>query len=112
MEKSVSKKVFGCIACVALTVLCSACFERTIFPAQPIGADGEFVFVEDIDDILTDPSLTPDQQSDALRAIGIESQTLIDSLVEDGLGTPVAPPPVDDGGGDGGDGGDGGGDGG
>ena len=106
MKLNDSRKMFGYAVLVAAVALTSGCFERTIFPAQPLSADGEFLFVEDIQDVLDDPNMTPEQQGDALRALGIESQSLIDALVEDGLNTSAATPPTDEGEGDEGDGGD------
>ncbi len=75
--------------------------ERTVFANQPTDPEGELLYFEDIDEITQDPTLLPDGMRNALRLLGIESEDLINAIVEDGLGATSPPVATDDGGGDG-----------
>ncbi|MEE9293415.1 MAG: hypothetical protein V3W34_00415 [Phycisphaerae bacterium] len=72
--------------------------ERTIFPEQATNADGALLFIEDLQDVTEDANLLSDTMEDALSALGIESEDLVEAIVEDGLDapTPSSPTPDDD----------------
>ncbi len=71
--------------------------ERTVFPNQATDSNGDLLFVEDLEDIAQDTDLLPDEMADDLRELGLESQDLIDDIVEEGLGPPAPTVPnVDD----------------
>ncbi|UCG17790.1 MAG: hypothetical protein JSV19_07115 [Phycisphaerales bacterium] len=56
--------------------------QRTSFPFAATGDDGSGLFFEDIQEILLDASLTPEQKRDALRDdLGIEDEDLLDALL-------------------------------
>jgi len=59
--------------------------ERTIFPTQITDADGNPIFVQDIQAITQNPDLTTDDMTTALRGLGIESDELIQAIIADGL---------------------------
>ena len=54
---------------------------RSDFPNAARGANGQVVFVEDVDAIIGDATLTADQRRDALRELGIEDEDLIEALL-------------------------------
>lgn len=76
-------------ACGLLTI------QRTEFPDQLENADGQPIFVEDVLDIIQDPSLTADAQRSALQGLGITNQDFIDAIVDTGIDN--TPPAMDDG---------------
>ncbi|MCP4251465.1 MAG: hypothetical protein GY778_30890 [bacterium] len=55
--------------------------ERTSYPTSVSNADGEPYFVEDVDDILNDALLSPEDKAQALRDLGIEDEDLIEALL-------------------------------
>ena len=56
--------------------------ERTRYPTAVRSADGGSYFVEDVDAILNEPNMTPDERAQALRDLGIEDVDLIEALLK------------------------------
>ena len=57
--------------------------QRTDFPFAATGDSGH-IYRDDIDKILNDATLTPDQKRQALRDLGIEDEDLLDALLAGG----------------------------
>ena len=72
--------------------------ERTLFPNQAADPEGRPLFIEDLQEITADTSRSPEMTAEELRNLGIESEELIDAIVEDGLGARRAPKAPDAGG--------------
>ncbi|NOS99444.1 MAG: hypothetical protein HOP29_02330 [Phycisphaerales bacterium] len=60
-------------------------FRRDVFAGQPLNADGEPIYVDDLRAITQDADLSDDEMVDALRQLGIENEALIDAIIADGL---------------------------
>lgn len=58
---------------------------RSTFLTQFVDADGNPLSLEDLQEITTDPDLTPDQMARELRNLGLLDEELIDAIVENGL---------------------------
>ena len=58
---------------------------RSTFLTQFVDADGNPLSLEDLQEITTDPDLTPDQMARELRNLGLADEELIDAIVENGL---------------------------
>lgn len=56
--------------------------QRSIFPEQPVAADGTHPTRDDIDAIVQDPDMTDEERRQALRDIGIEDEHLIDIFLD------------------------------
>lgn len=56
--------------------------ERTRYPTAVRSADGGLYFVEDVDAILNEATMTPDDRAQALRDLGIEDEDLIEALLK------------------------------
>lgn len=59
--------------------------ERTVFPAQITDADGNPIFIEDIQAITQNPDLSAEGMTTALRDLGIENDLLIQAIIADSL---------------------------
>jgi hypothetical protein len=75
---------------VAVVLISAGCgiveVERTLFPAQVIGPDGEPLFIEDLREVTQDTTLLPETQATTLSSVlGVENAALVDAIVEDGL---------------------------
>ena len=71
-------------ACVALAALagCGVLAARqTEFASQVETSEGRKLFVEDIEDIVHNELLTPEEQDYALRDLGIEDEDLLAALL-------------------------------
>ncbi len=55
--------------------------KRTAFPGAAITDDGRGLYLDDINAILNDSSLTTDEKREALQDLGIEDDALIDALL-------------------------------
>jgi hypothetical protein len=55
--------------------------KRTAFPGAAIVDDGRGLYLDDINAILNDASLSPDEKRQALEGLGIEDDALIDALL-------------------------------
>ena len=53
----------------------------TTYANSVIGADGQPIALEDVEDITSHPNLTDDQRREQLRDLGIEDEVLIEALV-------------------------------
>ncbi len=53
----------------------------TEFPDALTNSNGEVISLDDVSNITSDPSLSDDEKRDALRALGIEDERLIDALI-------------------------------
>ena len=80
---------------------------RSTFLTQPVDADGNPLSLEDLQEITTDPDLTPDQMARELRNLGLADEELIDAIVEDVTAGGGSGPDVGDVDGEDADGGDG-----
>jgi len=73
----------GIIGLSVFAWLCCGCGNavQIDFPNRLIGADGQLVVLEDIEEIAQDPDLTDDQRRQRLRDLGIEDEELIEALL-------------------------------
>ena len=55
--------------------------ERTLFPHEVVGPEGQRITVTQIEAIIDDDDLTSDQQETALRELGLEDERLIAILL-------------------------------
>ena len=55
--------------------------ERTVFPNEVVGSEGQRITVTLIDAIIDDDDLTSDEQETALRDLGLEDERLIAILL-------------------------------
>ncbi len=55
--------------------------ERTVFPDEVVGPEGQRITVAQIDAIIDDDELTSDQRETALRELGLEDERLIAILL-------------------------------
>jgi hypothetical protein len=55
---------------------------QTDFPNALTGPDGEVILFDDVSSIINDADLSDDEKRDALRALGLEDEKLIDALIE------------------------------
>jgi hypothetical protein len=55
----------------------------TSFPHALTNEAGEPIFLEDVEDVVTDDELSDAEKRDALRELGIEDEKLIDALLMD-----------------------------
>ncbi len=53
----------------------------TAYPNALIGADGEQIFLDEIEDIVNNTYLMDDDKREQLRNLGIEDEALIDILL-------------------------------
>lgn len=53
----------------------------TTYSHSVIGADGQPIVFEDINEIINDLDLSDDQKRQALRDLGLQDETLIDALL-------------------------------
>lgn len=66
----------------ASTAVSAGCgFAPREFSNQVRDADGRPILLEDVAAIVDDADLSDDQKRDALRALGVEDETLIDALL-------------------------------
>ncbi len=87
------KTILTTTCCLIITLAGCGLFatQRTEFPDQLKNADGEPIFVEDVQDIVQDPNLTDDARRNALNNLGIDNEEFVDAIVDAGLdGTPPA----------------------
>lgn len=99
METGVNaiRRSLGGFVLASAVSACAGCglleFTRTTFPEQAVNADGELLFVEDLEDIVQDASLFSNTTGAELADLGIESDELIDAIVADRLDadTPTSP---------------------
>lgn len=68
-------------ACVALAGCGVLAARQTEFANQAETSDGRKLFVEDIEDIVHNELLTPEEQDYALRDLGIEDEDLLAALL-------------------------------
>ena len=71
------------LAIILSSALLGACgtIPTNDFPNRLIGADGQEFFLEDLEDIANNSSMTEAQRRDAFRDLGIEDEELIDALL-------------------------------
>ncbi len=71
------------LAIILSSTLLGACgtIPTNDFANRLIGADGQEFFLEDLEDIANNPSMTEEQRRDAFRNLGIEDEELIDALL-------------------------------
>ncbi len=79
-------RVVGCLLTVALVALSLAgcgvlSQERTVFPNEVTGSEGQRITITQIEAIIDDDDLTSDQQETALRDLGLEDERLIAILL-------------------------------
>ena len=79
-------RVAGSLLTVALGILglggCGVISqERTVFPNEVVGSEGQRITVTQIDAIIDDDDLTSDEQETALRDLGLEDERLIAILL-------------------------------
>ena len=52
------------------------------FPNALLGADGEPLMLEELEDVANDPDLTAEEKRETFRDLGIEDEKLIDALLD------------------------------
>jgi len=52
------------------------------FPNQLVGADGAPLVLDDLEAIVGDPDLNDEEKREALRALGLEDEKLIEALLD------------------------------
>ena len=64
-------------------LLCSRCGTDITadYPNRLYGAEGQSIFLDDIEAIVNDQHLTDDQKRSQLRDLGIEDEELIEALL-------------------------------
>ncbi|MCH7719723.1 MAG: hypothetical protein IH988_01865 [Planctomycetes bacterium] len=55
--------------------------ERTVFPNEVVGSEGQRITVAQIDAIIDDDDLTSDEQEAAMRELGLQDERLIAILL-------------------------------
>jgi hypothetical protein len=60
---------------------CGTVVTQPNFPACIRNAAGDCILLDDVEPILSDPSLTADQKREKLRELGIEDEQLINALI-------------------------------
>lgn len=72
-----------CLAIVGLpaAALAGCTAAPTSFPSQILGADGEPILLDAVEDIVNDADLTDDEKREQLRALGLEDEELIEALL-------------------------------
>lgn len=70
-----------CVAWASLTGCGILTYQRTEFPDQLVGANGEDILLDDLNDILNDPNLDAEGKRQALRDLGIEDEDLLDAIL-------------------------------
>ena len=79
-------RVAGCILAVTLCAVgLSGCGvlsqERTVFPNEVSGSEGQRITVGEIEAILEDEDLTSDEKETALRELGLADERIIGILL-------------------------------
>lgn len=73
-------------ACLTASCGCGVIdFRREVFAGQPLNADGQPIYVDDLQAITRDSNLSDEEMADALRDLGIENEALIAAIIDDGL---------------------------
>ncbi len=57
-------------------------FGPNSFPHQLLTADGQAIYLDEVQTIVDDPDLSDDEKRQSLRDLGIEDEMLINSLLE------------------------------
>ncbi len=85
----VCQRSFWACAVMAITFAVVGCglleIKRTEFPEQAVGEADALLFIEDLQDITQDTTLSSDEQEEVLGELGLGSADLIEAIVDDGL---------------------------
>ncbi|MBN1511711.1 MAG: hypothetical protein JXB13_06830 [Phycisphaerae bacterium] len=85
MRRTHSQAIFRLVLVGAVVQAATGCsilnLKRTAFPSAAIMDDGRGLYLDDINTIINDSSLSTDEKRQALEDLGIEDDALIDALL-------------------------------
>ncbi|UCF33245.1 MAG: hypothetical protein JSV78_13020 [Phycisphaerales bacterium] len=72
------------ILCIAGTLLgCGSSIMNPLsLPNRLYGKDGQVFYLDDLEDIANDPTLTEEQKKQAFRDLGIQDERLVEALLD------------------------------